>query len=355
MSLPLEPQSIGYPFDDTLPEPGTSMEVAPGLRWVRMPLPLALDHINLWLADDGDSWTIVDTGLKNRKISELWEQVFTSELEDRPVKRMFVTHMHPDHIGQAGWLEERWQAELVMTRTDWLMGRILSTDVRDEPPEFVLDFHREMGLQEEQIDVMRTHGYGNFSKGVHPIPMQFTRVVEGDLIRMGGSEWRVMIGEGHAPEHACLYSAELGVMFAGDQVLPRISPIIGVYPGEPEANPLGDYIRSLAKFRALPEDTFVLPAHGRPFYGLRERIDQLIEHHQERCETLVTNGVTPLSVHDSLPLLFRRPLEGQNVFMAMAEALAHFNYLISQGRMARQKDLDGVNRYRTVNQADAAA
>jgi len=355
VSLPLEPQSIRYPFDETLPEPGLSMEVAPGVRWVRMPLPLALDHINLWLTDDGDSWTIVDTGLKNKKISELWEQVFESELDGRPVRRMFVTHMHPDHIGQAGWLEERWQAELVMTRTDWLTGRMLSIDVRDGPSQFVIDFHHQMGLPADQIEVLRTQGFGNFAKGVHPIPMQYTRVVEGDELRMGGHDWRVMIGEGHAPEHACLYSAELGVLLAGDQVLPRISPIIGVYPGEPAANPLGDYIRSLAKFRELPDDTFVLPAHGRPFYGLRERIDQLVEHHEERCEALVANGTTPLSVYDSLPLLFRRPLEGQNVFMAMAEALAHFNLLLHQGRMVCAADGDGVNRYRTVKQADAAA
>ena len=355
LSLPLEPQSIRYPFDDTLPEPGTSMEVAPGLRWVRMPLPMALDHINLWLADDGDSWSIIDTGLKNEKISELWEQVFETELAGKPVKRMIVTHMHPDHIGQAGWLEERWQAELVMTRTDWIMGRMLSIDVRDETPEFVLDFHRGMDLPEDKIEEMRTHGYGNFAKGVHPIPTQMTRIAEGDIIRLGGADWRVMIGEGHAPEHACLYSAELGVLLAGDQVLPRISPIIGVYPSEPEANPLGDYIRSLGIFRELPEDTFVLPAHGKPFYGLRERIDQLVEHHQDRCDALVANGTTPMSVYESLPVLFRRPLEGSNVFMAMAEALAHFNLLLQQGRMVRSTDGNGVNRYATVMQADADA
>ena len=355
MSLPLEPQTIRYPFEDTLPEPGRSMEVAPGIRWVRMPLPLALDHINLWLADDGESWTIVDTGLKNDKISTLWEEVFGTELADRPVTRMFVTHMHPDHVGQAGWLKERWGAELVMTRADWLTGRMLAGDVHDEPPAFVIDFHREMGLPEENVDVLKTQGFGNFAKGCHPIPSQYKRVVEGDDVRLGGSDWKVMIGEGHAPEHACLYSADLGVLIAGDQVLPRISPIIGVYPGEPDANPLGDYIKSLAKFRTLPEDTFVLPAHGRPFYGLRERIDQLVDHHEERCDILVANGTTPLSVYESLPLMFRRPLEGQHVFMAMAESLAHFNRLIVQGRMTCEKDANGINRYSTVEQSTAAA
>jgi glyoxylase-like metal-dependent hydrolase (beta-lactamase superfamily II) len=331
------------------------MEVAPGVRWVRMPLPMELNHINLWLVDDGDSWTIVDTGLKNEKISELWERIFETELRDRSVRRVIVTHMHPDHIGQAGWLEERWGAELVMTRTEWLTGRMLSIDVRDELPEIVLDFHRKMGLPEDQIDVMRTQGYGNFAKGVHPIPIQFSRIVEGDVLRLGQRDWRVMIGEGHAPEHACLYCADLGVLLAGDQILPRISPIIGVYPGEPAANPLEDYLQSFEKFRELPDDTFVLPAHGKPFYGLRARIDQLIEHHEERCDILVTNGVTPLTVYDSLPLLFRRPLKGQNVFMAMAEALAHFNRLLSQGRMTRQTDAGGVNRYITIGQANAAA
>jgi glyoxylase-like metal-dependent hydrolase (beta-lactamase superfamily II) len=345
---------VNYPTDD-LPEEGTIREVAPGLYWVRMPLPLILNHINLWLADDGDSWTVIDTGLKDARIMELWDQVFDRFLDGKPVKRVIVTHMHPDHVGLAGWICEKYDARLVMSRTDWIMGRMLSGNAQEVPPEFVFDFHRDMGTPEEHMDILRNQGYGSFARGVYPMPAVYERLKEGDRISLAGSEWQIMMGYGHAPEHACLYSSELGVLIAGDQILPRISPIVGVYPGEPMANPLQEFLESLERLKTLPSDTYVLPAHGLPFYNLHERSDELSRHHLERCDAILEGCIEARPVWDSLPWLFRRKLEGQTIFMALAEAQAHFNKLEAEGALVREVGDDGVHRFRTVEKATAAA
>jgi len=345
---------VDYPISD-LPDGGTIHEVAPGLYWVRMPLPLILNHINLWLADDGDSWTIIDTGLKDDRIMELWDQIFDNLLDGKPVKRVIVTHMHPDHLGLAGWICEKHGAELMMSRTDWVFGRMLSGDAPDVPPDMVFDFYKEMGIPHEHLDILRKQGYGNFSRGVSPMPLTFRRAREGDHFQMAGTDWQVMVGEGHSPEHICLYSEERGVLIAGDQVLPRISPIIGVYPGEPTANPLNDYLVSLQKFRKLPADTFVLPAHGLPFYRLHERIDELTEHHIERCDAIIEGCVDPQPVWESLPWLFHRKMEGGNIFMALAEAQAHFNKLEAEGALHREIGDDGVHRFQVTEKATVAA
>jgi glyoxylase-like metal-dependent hydrolase (beta-lactamase superfamily II) len=345
---------VDYPTED-LPEGGTIREVAPGLYWVRMPLPLILNHINLWLADDGDSWTIIDTGLKDDRIMELWDQIFDTLLDGKPVKRVIVTHMHPDHVGLAGWICEKYGAELMMSRTDWVFGRMLSTDAQDVPPPMVFDYYTEMGLPLEHLNILREQGYGNFSKGVYPMPQTFRRARDGDHFTMAGCDWQVMVGEGHAPEHICLYSEERGVLIAGDQILPRISPIIGVYPGEPRANPLNDYLVSLQKFRKLSDKTYVLPAHGLPFYRLHARIDELTRHHEERCEAIIEGCVEAKPVWDSLPWLFHRKMEGGAIFMALAEAQAHFNKLEVDGRLVREIGDDGVHLFRTIEKATAAA
>lgn len=347
-------QTVDYPFAD-LPEPGETMEVAPGLYWVRMPLPLDLNHINLWLADDGDSWSVIDTGLNTREIQGLWQTVVDKTLGGKPIKRVYVTHLHPDHIGLAGWFTEKWDAEVAMSRSDWFLARLLTLSASEVPPEPVIEFHRQLGLPEDLVEVFRTAGYGNFAKGVYELPFGYRRIQDGDVEKFAGSDWRAMEGLGHAPEHICHYSAEKGVLIAGDQVLPRISPIIGVYPSEPDADPLTEYVTSLATFKSLPKDTLVLPAHGKPFYGLHERIDELIAHHDERCEILIEHCQTPMSVYETLPLLFKRPLKGQSIFMAMAEALAHAHKLINEGRMVRDIDAKGIFRYRTVMKTGAAA
>lgn len=348
-------EDLEYPFAEA-PEAGTHREVAPGVHWLRMPLPMAgLDHINLWLLADDGGWTIVDTGLRNTRIRELWERIFATGLAGRPVRRIIVTHFHPDHLGQAGWLCARWGVPLWITRTEWLFGRMLQLDEQEVPPESVITFYRQVGFSEQMLEMLRERGYGHYNKGVTRIPEAYRRIADGERIDIGGRAWQVVTGRGHAPEHACLYCAELGVMISGDHVLPKISPHIGVYPAEPEANPLQEYLTSLPRFYELPPETLILPAHKEPFVGLHRRIDGLIRHHRERLERLRNACAEPKSVLDTLPILFKRALGPFETFLACGESIAHLNHLIAEEVLVREVDGDGVARYRRADPAADAA
>jgi len=331
-------------------------EVAPGVFWVRMPIPIpGLEFINLWLLRDGDGWTMVDSGLRTRQIRDLWEQVFATSLEGRPVNRLICTHFHPDHLGQAGWLCQRWGIELWMTLGEWSFGRMLSLDQVDAVPEDAVTFYQRVGFDQQHLDYYRNHRFDNFRRAVSEVPRAFRRVSDGDRIEIDGKEWRVIVGRGHSPEHACLYCAELGLLISGDQVLPRISPHIGVYPTEPEADPLRQYLDSLPLFRPLPADTLVLPAHNDPFRGLHQRVAALAEHHDKRLNDLLVACGEPRTAVEVLPVLFRRVLDEKSIFMAAGEALAHLNYLVAEGRMVRSLGADGLHRYqRREAAADAA-
>jgi glyoxylase-like metal-dependent hydrolase (beta-lactamase superfamily II) len=349
-----EVPGLVYPFEG-VPAPGTSMEVAPGIRWVRMPLPFSLDHINLWLLEDGDGWAIVDTGLRGRHVKQSWEQIFAADLGGRPVTRIFVTHYHPDHIGQAGWLTQRWQAPLCMSRTDFLFAKMLSLDVRDEPPAEAVEFYRRCGYDETQLAAYKARGYGGFAKGVTTLPIQYERLQDGDVLAIGGREWRVMVGRGHAPEHVCLFSPEIDVLISGDQVLPRISSNVSVMPTEPEANPLEDWLTSLRAFRAaLPEDVLVLPAHNEPFRGAHRRLDRLVEGHENRLDDLLDRCDEPRRAVDVFSVLYKRRIDLSEIGLATGEALAHLHCLAGRGLLVRETDSAGIRWWRRAGSAEAA-
>ena len=346
---------LHYPFDGR-PGDGEVMRVAPGILWVRMPIPIpGLDYINLWLIEDGDGWTMVDTGLRSRQITELWEGIFTRELGGKPITRIICTHFHPDHLGQAGAMAERWNARLWMTLGEWSFGRMLYLDSIPDVPEEIIDFYRRSGFDEAQIERIRSRGYNTMQKALTPIPRSFRRIVHGERFAIGEHEWEVIVGRGHSPEHACLYCPALNVMISGDQVLPKITPHLGVYANEPDSNPLKFYLASLAHFRHLPVDTLILPAHNDPFTGLHARLDQMQDHHDVRLTRMAAGMAEPATVFDVLPLLFTRTLNPDSMFMAVGEALAHLHYLVSEGRAERITDADGIYRYRLLAEAAAAA
>ncbi len=320
------------------------MAIAPGIRWLRMPLPFALDHINLWLLEDGAGWTIVDTGYASAETKELWERVFAEHLGGLPVTRVIVTHYHPDHIGLAGWLTKRWQAPLWVTEKEWLFARVMSRGDDDfAAPR--RDFARRAGLDPASIEHFGEREK-SYRRGVPTVPASFQRLADGMTVEIGGREWRVIVGEGHAPELACLYCAEIGVLISSDQVLPKISPNISVQAHEPDGDPLARYLSSLAKLRvSVPPETLVLPSHNLPFFGLHARIDTLAAHHQARCGQVMAACARPRTARQMVPLLFRRPLDAHQLGFALGEALAHLHYLMHQGALDRMLCADGVNRF----------
>lgn len=336
-----------YPFDDT-PAVGTTQEIVPGVRWIRMPLPMALDHINLYLLEDDDGWWIIDTGMKWGKVREYWQQIFDNELDGKPVKAVFVTHMHPDHIGQAGWLCERFRIPLYMTFGEYYNARTLTKITVDDLSWTTEAYFRGAGMSDDYFEQMKENFHG-FASIVEPLPGSFIRLQEGSEFVIAGNRWRVVIGSGHSPEHACLHCEDLGLMFSGDQVIPRITSNVSVMPTEPEANPLADWFDSLRKLLDLPADTLVLPAHNTPFTGLHTRLNYLIEHHQDHLLALEEACVEPHTAADLMPVLFKRKLDRSQISMALGECVAHLNYLIRDNKLERICDERGVNHYRSID------
>jgi glyoxylase-like metal-dependent hydrolase (beta-lactamase superfamily II) len=332
---------LHYPCEAP-PGRGEAQEVAPGVLWLRLSLPFALDHVNVWALADGEGWTLVDTGISNTATREDWETILAGPLESRPVRRVICTHMHPDHIGLAGWLCERFQAPLHMTRLEYVTGRMLLADTGQPAPESGAQYYRASGWTPEQVERYRAE-YGGFGRGVTALPSSYQRLTNDDRFTVNGADWQVVVGDGHSPEHACLLRPSDGVFIAGDQILPRISSNISVWPTEPEADPLEDWLSSLAMLRnRLSSDLLVLPSHGEPFTGVHERIDALVRGHQVSLTRLLRTLRKPCRAVDVFSALFARPIGDGVLGMATGESRAHFNYLPRRGLARRQADADGV-------------
>ncbi|HEV2561611.1 MAG TPA: MBL fold metallo-hydrolase [Rhizomicrobium sp.] len=346
-SAPVRPgRNLDYPFE-TRPELGATIEIAPGVHWVRMRLPMQLNHINLWLLEDGDGWTIVDTGIRDQTTKDAWRTLFAGAMGGRPVKRVIVTHLHPDHVGLAGWLVRKFQVALWMTRTDYLLCRTLVADTGQEAPPEGVSFYHAAGFPEEMIDTYKTR-FGGFGLGVHKLPSSYRRIIDGEKIQIGNRVWEVVVGRGHAPEHACLWCKDANLLISGDQILPHISSNVSLFPTEPEANPLQDWLDSCAHLKALlPKDILVLPSHNEPFRGAHLRLQELIDGHEEGMAKLHALCAEPKRAVDVFPALFRAKITSGNFGMATGESLAHLNCLIARGRMIRTPDEHGVDWYRS--------
>ena len=337
---------LAYPCGDP-PGPGEAKEVADGVLWVRSPLPMALDHINLWALRDGGGWTVVDTGLNYPAAREGWEAVFEGPLDGRPVRRVICTHMHPDHVGLAGWMTRRFSAPLAMSRLEYVTMRMLVSDAGPAPEEGA-EFYRACGWSEAQIEGWRSR-YGLFGKGVSEPPVAYHRLTAGDVLAIDGKPWRLVGGDGHSPEHICLLREEDGVFIAGDQLLPRISSNVSVWPTEPDADPLTDWLASLERLKAeVPAEALVLPAHGEPFKGAHARLDALIRGHETSLKRLLRTLREPKRAIDVFGCLFARPIGDGLLGMATGESLAHLNCLVRRGEAIRETDAEGVWRWRAA-------
>lgn len=346
MSKPPDP--IRYEFEFQ-PEPGESVDILPGLKWLRLPLPYMLGHINVWLLRDGAGWAIVDTGINTGLTRGTWEKVVGAQLGQAPVSRVLVTHLHPDHAGCAGWLCETRDVELYMTSGEYLLCRILVSDTGLPAPREGQRFYRAAGFDEEHMS-RYVEMFGGFGRVVAPLPRSFRRLYEGQTIQIGQMQWQVITGRGHSPEHACLYAPSANVLISGDQVLPTISSNVSVFPTEPAANPLADWFDSLRRLKTLlPDDVLVLPSHGRPFRGVMARLDELIEEHETGLDKLRQLCRRPQRAVDVFPALFKSEITEGNLMMATGEAIAHLHYLQFAGELEAETDAAGVCWYRTGN------
>jgi glyoxylase-like metal-dependent hydrolase (beta-lactamase superfamily II) len=340
--------NLTFPFD-LPPDPGTLTEVAPGVRWLRLPLPFRLDHVNIYLIRNGDGWTAVDTGLGTDACKNAWEAVLTGSLRGEGLTSLIVTHFHPDHVGLAGWLTGRFGLDMAMPRPEYLHSLLLQYAPADLGADVFRPFYQTHGLSTEAAEIVlsRGHEYLRLTTGV---PASYHRIKHGDTLAVGGRDFRVLTGGGHSLEQAMLYRPAEKLFFAADQVIAKISPNVSVHPMEPDLDALGIYLRSLADVKAnVAADVLVLPGHGLPFHGLHERIDALIDHHAARCaEIAAACKETPLSVAQILPYVFPRPLDAHQTGFAFGEVLAHVNHMLAEGTLRMETDSAAVARYRTV-------
>jgi glyoxylase-like metal-dependent hydrolase (beta-lactamase superfamily II) len=341
---------LEYPCGDA-PAPGDSVVVAPGVRWIRMPMPGPLNHINLWSLDDICGYTLVDSGMRTDEIQQAWRKLFSRGDSEATVSRILITHMHPDHVGMAGWLAGKFGCRLWMTRQEYLYCRVLMSDTGRTAPEQALQFFRRAGWGIEALESYQAR-FGNFGRHIHALPDSFRRLIDGEEFDIGGSTWQVIVGTGHSPEHACFYCAEKKVLISGDQVLPKISSNVSVHPTEPDSNPMQDWLDSLRRFKVLvPDDVLVLPSHNEPFRGLHARLSYLEASQLRAIDRLKSRLTRPMRIIDLFISLFGRDIEQTNAVqlgLATGEALACVNYLVHRQEVAFQTDHDGVNWYSTV-------
>ncbi|HEY2630492.1 MAG TPA: MBL fold metallo-hydrolase [Usitatibacter sp.] len=340
----LDHQVITFPFDERTPLPGEAIPVADGVWWIRMPLPFALDHINLWILEDGDGFTLIDSGYGVQDTWDLWEKHFAGVMGGRPVKNIVITHYHPDHVGSAAWLVERTGAPMWMTAAEYLSAHAAHDDFGGFDRENTAQLYFANGVSPDAVPNSVRKGNG-YARGVPSVPKRYRRMMHGDKLTIGGRQWEVITVFGHAPEHAALWCESLNVLISGDQVLPRITSNVGVWGNQPEGNPLKLFLDSLSRFSHLPADALVLPSHERVFRGVHPRIAALHAHHDERLARLIEGCAEPITAFQALPILFKRRLDDHQMMFAMGEAIAHLHYLFFQGKVQRVDNGDGVRRY----------
>jgi glyoxylase-like metal-dependent hydrolase (beta-lactamase superfamily II) len=345
--------ALHYPMQDTLPQEGHTLEVADGVRWIRMGLPFALNHINLWLLrdeiDGQAGWTVVDCCIDKAESRAQWQQIFDTQLQGLPILRVICTHMHPDHIGLAHWLCDTWKVRLWISATDYTAARNASSGTTNFGGQIAADFYASHGLTDLESVAKIKARTGYYAGLVPAVPHSYRRIMEGDVLQINGRGWRCIAGYGHAPEHIALYCEAIGTLISGDMVLPRISTNVSVFDLEPEGDPLRLFLSSIDKYRALPANTLVLPSHGKPFTGMLERIAQLHQHHADRlAEVMAACTAQPTSGADIVPIMFKRELDLHQMTFAMGEAVAHLHLLWFEGKLSRTLNADGVYRFRAI-------
>ena len=335
---------VDYILGERVPEPGTPIEITEGILWIRLPMPMALDHINLYLLDDGDSWVLIDTGLGDPVSMGTWETLLATHLAGRPIRRVIGTHFHPDHVGLAGWLLDETGAEFWMSQIEWLSARQAYLDIEDASSALMQRFYHQVGLGQVEINTYRELG-NDYRSMVTPIPATYNRIGPTTTFTIGGRLWQPLFGSGHSPDHVALYCPEDQILLGGDMLLPRITPIIAVWWQEPDGDPLAGYLEFLGTLGHVADDVLVLPAHNRPYRELRIRVTDLVDHHGERLDVTFEACAKPATGQDVMKALFTRELDTFQTRFAIGETVAHINNLLHKGALQRNLDENGQFRY----------
>ena len=348
---------LTYPYTEH-PKSGTTIELKPGVHWLTMPMGGSLTHINLYLLEDHDGWFVVDTGLATRETKKHWEHIFDHALKNKAVKGVICTHMHPDHVGQAGMITERFHVPLYMTAAEYFQARSMFSGLSMQRSWLSTEFYSRAGMETSFLEQMSSSWRSRMPRSMQAMqektadtpvfPTGFRRIAEGDVFSIGEHDWQVVTGSGHSPEHACLYCKTLRTLISGDQILPIITSNVSVHPTEPDANPLKNWMESHDKFLDINAETFVLPAHNLPFYGVRERLRELINHHEDRMLAVEEHCVEPHTARALLPVLFKRKLDARQTMMALGEAIAHCHLLMHRNRLERNL-VDGVYKFTSID------
>lgn len=304
--------------------------IADGLFALRLPMPFRLNHINVYLLDTPEGWWLIDCGLDTPEARAAWEYVLPDILACKNLARIIVTHYHPDHIGLAHWLEEITGGAVYMTELEWRMAHRLY----HERAAFAQAYEKQcaqLGLPRELIhDVVASRDYRRL---VRQLPSRVNILESGQSLACCENTWRVLIGRGHAPQHACLWNETRGILLAADQVLPDITPNISVLPWLAE-NPLRDYLESLEELAVLP-CTLLLPAHGQPMRRYPERVSELQHHHAVQLARLREFCTVARTPFECISALFKPDLPPHQLSFALGEAAAHLVYLEQCGELAR--------------------
>lgn len=326
--------------EHTAPAAGNVKELAPDLFWALFPLPFRLNHVNVWLLKETDGWTVIDTGCDTSAIRAAWETLLAGPMAKRPIRRLIATHGHVDHIGLAGWLVKRFDAEFAGTFAEWVWARL--SHMHDVPDSNAahLRFLLRHGFETSVADAM-VRSRERFINLAQPIPGAITEIRDGQTVRFGDRDWRVIVTRGHANEHAAFHCARDNILIVGDHLLPSISPVIAVSEMTPESDPLGDYLASFAQFDEVPDDALVLPSHGQPYRGIRTRIAELRAHHITRLNAVLDLSQRPRNAFELASALFPHVDGAENVGFALGETLAHVNHLVKLGKMAQHTDGSG--------------
>lgn len=345
-TYPSGPKRLTY-VDVPAPQPGSSVMVAPGVLWCRIPLPIDLNHINVWLLDTAQGRVLVDTGLAAAVGKAAWEAIEVEAFRTQPLCAIFITHIHPDHIGLAGWLQERHRVPVLMSKRTHELAEVMLGG-KAAPAEAEAEaFFRSNGVTDPAM-LRPMFSPARFAKLASGMPQVERFIADNEALQWQPHAWTALETNGHAEGHLCLSNAADGLLISGDQVLPTISSNISFNWRNGDPNPLQSFLASLRRLRGLSSETLVLPSHGIPFRGLQQRIDDLLQHHAEQLDSLVRACMEPQSAAEILPVMFRRELSGMHLFLALGEALAHLEYLVQEGRVERRTDATGLIRYASV-------